>query len=159
MIKFIFLIIPFILIFLFFIFRKRRKSISFEINHGVKCYSCKEDLEEDNILNWTRTVSGEYGVKEVIKICKICNREEKFNIIHNKININRIKRFLLSKKSEKIQNIILTLSIVSIFIDATLIYRYNIRWFWVFNCIFNLIFWSIFFLRYHVTSIKKPSEN
>jgi hypothetical protein len=157
MIKFIFLIIPFILIFLFFIFRKRRKSISFEINHGVKCYSCKEDLEEDNILNWTRPV--DYGVKEVIKICKICNREEKFNIIHNKLNINRIKRFLLSKKSEKFQNITLMLSIMSIFIDATLIYRYNIRWFWIFNSIFNLIFWSIFFLRYYVTSIKKPSEN
>lgn len=157
MIKFIFLIIPFILIFLFFIFRKRRKSISFEINHGVKCYSCKEDLEEDNILNWTRPV--DYDVREVIKICKICNREEKFNIIHNKININRIKRFLLSKKSEKFQNITLMLSIVSIFIDATLIYRYNIRWFWVFSNITNLIFWSIFFLRYHVTSIKKPSEN
>lgn len=150
MIKFIFLIIPFILIFLFFIFRKRRKSISFEINHGVKCYSCKEDLEENVIL---------VKYKEDIKICKVCNREEKFNIINNKLNINRIKRFLLSKKSEKFQNITLMLSIVSIFIDATLIYRYNIRWFWVFNCIFNLIFWSIFFLRYHVTSIKKPSEN
>jgi hypothetical protein len=159
MIKFIFLIIPFILILLFFIFRKRRKSISFEIKYGLKCYSCKEDLEEDNILNWTRTVSGEYGVKEVIKICKICNREEKFNIIHNKININRIKRFLLSKKSEKIQYIILTLSVLFIFIDAILIYRYNIRWFWVFSNITNLIFWSIFFLRYHVTTIKKPSEN
>lgn len=150
MIKFIFLIIPFILIFLFFIFRKRRKSISFEINHGVKCYSCKEDLEENVIL---------VKYKEDIKICKVCNREEKFNIIHNKININRIKRFLLSKKSEKFQNITLMLSIVSIFIDAILIYRYNIRWFWVFNCIFNLIFWSIFFLRYYVTSVKKPSEN
>jgi hypothetical protein len=153
MIKFIFLIIPFILILLFFIFRKRRKSISFEINHGIKCYSCKEDLEEDNILNW------DYGVKEVIKICKICNREEKFNIIHNKLNINRIKRFLLSKNSEKIQYIILTLSVLFIFIDAILIYKYNIRWFWVFSNITNLIFWSIFFLRYHVTTIKKPSEN
>jgi hypothetical protein len=93
MIKFIFLIIPFILIFLFFIFRKRRKSISFEIKYGVKCYSCKEDLEENVIL---------VKYKEDIKICKICNREEKFNIIHNKININRLKRFLLSKKSEKV---------------------------------------------------------
>jgi hypothetical protein len=151
MIKFIFLIIPFILIFLFFIFRKRRKSISFEIKYGIKCYSCKEDLEEDEL--------GSPSVKEVIKICKICNREEKFNIIHNKLNINRIKRFLLSKKSEKFQNITLMLSIMSIFIDATLIYMYNIRWFWIFNSIFNLIFWSIFFLRYHVTTIKKPSEN
>ena len=151
MIKFIFLIIPFILIFLFFIFRKRRKSISFEIKYGIKCYSCKEDLEEDEL--------GSPSVKEVIKICKICNREEKFNIIHNKLNINRIKRFLLSKKSEKIQYIILTLSVLFIFIDATLIYKYNIRWFWVFSNITNLIFWSIFFLRYHVTTIKKPSEN
>ena len=151
MIKFIFLIIPFILIFLFFIFRKRRKSISFEIKYGIKCYSCKEDLEEDEL--------GSPSVKEVIKICKICNREEKFNIIHNKLNINRIKRFLLSKKSEKIQYIILTLSVLFIFIDAILIYRYNIRWFWVFSNITNLIFWSIFFLRYHVTTIKKPSEN
>lgn len=162
MIKFIFLIIPFILIFLFFIFRKRRKSISFEIKYGVKCYSCKEDLEEDELgsnLGFNSTNIRNPSVKEVIKICKICNREEKFNIIHNKININRIKRFLLSKKSEKIQYIILTLSVLFIFIDATLIYKYNIRWFWVFSNITNLIFWSIFFLRYHVTTIKKPSEN
>ena len=150
MIKFIFLLTPFIFVIFSLCIRKRRKSISFEINHGVKCYSCKEDLEENVIL---------LKYKEDIKICKVCNREEKFNIINNKLNINRIKRFLLSKKSEKFQNITLMLSIVSIFIDATLIYRYNIRWFWVFNCIFNLIFWSIFFLRYHVTSIKKPSEN
>jgi hypothetical protein len=111
-----------------------------------------EDLTED----------GDYFLgshsKEEIKICKVCNREEKFNTLHDKFNVNRVKRFLLSKKSEKFQNIILMLSIVFIAIDATLIYRYNIRWFWIFNSIANLIFWLIFFLRYYVTTIKKPSN-
>lgn len=150
MIKFIFLLTPFIFVIFSLCIRKRRKSISFEINHGVKCYSCKEDLEENVIL---------LKYKEDIKICKVCNREEKFNIINNKLNINRIKRFLLSEKSEKFQNITLMLSIVFIFIDAILSYRYNIKWFWIFNSTANLIFWLIFFLRYYVTTIKKPSNN
>ena len=150
MIKFIFLLTPFIFVIFFLCLRKRRRSIAYEINHGIKCYSCKEDLEENVIL---------VKYKEDIKICKVCNREEKFNIINNKLNFSKLKRLLLSEKSEKFQNIILMLSIVFIFIDAILSYRYNIKWFWVFNCIFNLIFWSIFFLRYYVTSIKKPSNN
>jgi len=151
MIKFVFLLTPFIFVIFFLCLRKRRKSIAYEINHGIKCYSCKEDLEEEFVIV--------IKYRPAIKICKVCNREEKFNIINNKLNFSKLKRLLLSEKSEKFQNIILMLSIVSIFIDAILIYRYNIRWFWVFNCIFNLIFWSIFFLRYYVTSIKKPSEN
>ena len=97
MIKFIFLLTPFIFVIFSLCIRKRRKSISFEINHGVKCYSCKEDLEENVIL---------LKYKEDIKICKVCNREEKFNIINNKLNINRIKRFLLSKYHSNVINCI-----------------------------------------------------
>ena len=147
MIKFIFLLTPFLFIIYHFFSKRKRLSISYDISYGLKCYSCKGDLEDitPKIKN--------------IKICKICNRDEKLNSLSNKININLIKRFLLSEISDKVQNIFLLLSIIFIFIDALLIYKYDIRWFWIFNSISNLIFWSIFFLRYYITTIKKPSNN
>ena len=148
MIKFIFLLTPFLLIIYHFFSKRKRLSISYEINHGIKCYSCKEDLE-------VITPS----VSENIKICKACSRDEKLNSLHSKINVNLIKRFLLSKISDKVQNIFLFSSIIFIFIDALLIYKYDIRWFWIFNSVSNLMFWLLFFSKYNITTIKKPSNN
>ena len=150
MIKFILLLTPFLLIIYHFFSKRKRLSISFEINHGIKCYSCKEDLE----VNTTSIPN-----VENIKMCKSCSRDEKLNSLHSKINVNPIKRFLLSKISDKVQNIFLFSSIIFIFIDALLIYKYDIRWFWVFNSVSNLMFWLFFFSKYNITTIKKPSNN
>ena len=147
MIKFIFLLTPFLFIIYHFFSKRKRLSISYDISYGLKCYSGKGDLEDitPKIKN--------------IKICKICNRDEKLNSLSNKININLIKRFLLSEISDKVQNIFLLLSIIFIFIDAFLSYRFGIKWFWVFNSLSNLLFWAIFFSKYDITTIKKPSNN
>lgn len=152
MIKFIFLLTPFILIIYHFFSRRKRLSISYEIRYGLKCYSCKEDLEFSKIDPLVPKI-------ENIKICKACSRDEKLNSLHSKINVNLIKRFLLSKISDKVQNIFLFSSIIFIFIDALLIYKYDIRWFWIFNSVSNLMFWILFFSKYDITTIKKPSNN
>jgi len=152
MIKFIFLLTPLILIIYHFFSMRKRLSISYEIRYGLKCYSCKRDLE------WTQ-IQPLVPKIENIKICKVCSRDEKLNSLSNKININLIKRFLLSKISDKVQNIFLLLSIIFIFIDAFLSYRFGIKWFWIFNSLSNLLFWIIFFSKYDITTIKKPSNN
>ena len=84
-----------------FILIRKNVSQSWEIKKGVLCYSCKErtsDNEDDWIYNLDIN-------KEDFKLCTSCERDEKLgSLIYKNDNhkwVSRFKKYLVSKKSDK----------------------------------------------------------
>jgi len=92
------LIITIIIYFASFRLMKKKKNISWDIKRGLNCYSCKESIV--SVYDYTIDTK-----KECFDLCKSCSRDESIDSIinnSNKKNTNRLKRYLISKKSDKI---------------------------------------------------------
>ncbi len=152
LISFISALTPFIFIGYWYYLQKRRENISFDIRFGLRCYSCKEKNGFDISSRFVNN-----DIVEKLEICKSCEREERLNILFKRrLNINRIKRFLISNKSRKVQGILLVMIVSCVVIDITMLFTIKVRGFGLLSNLISIVFWVCFIGRFIVTSIKKP---
>lgn len=142
------------MLYIFFL-NRRRKSISYDIKYGHRCYICKESIEKErNLSDWLDD-------KEKIVACVSCERDRKLNeVIGGKryVIFNRVKKYLISDNSKKIwiwfiilQVCAISLSIFSLFIFKL---KFNVG---IITNLFNMIYWAILVIKTRLTTIKKPS--
>lgn len=138
----------FIYSYFFFFLRREKDNFSFDINYGLRCYNCKEEiatLEENRLLD----------LKKNHKLCISCQRHEKLNrLTSRKINKITINTFLVSNNIDKYSNALLILAIslivLGFFLDSTIIRSIG--------NIFNTAYALLFVMRFGVYRNKKPSH-
>lgn len=151
------LIISFRLFFLF----KKRVNVTWDVKQGIRCYSCKIDLTE-NLDTQEKLDKLEEIYKKAIKdpkredfhLCTSCNRDDKLEGItsHKFFNgnrLNKIKKLLYSKKSDKVQIIMLLLMIVFQVIDGLIRYYFHIHT--MIGSLYTIFYW---FVWYYKTSLS-----
>ena len=145
----------FIYSYFFFFLRKKKDDARFDIDYGLICYSCQEEVIsfEEKLVN--NNFSLDLNLKKDHKLCLSCQRDEKLNkLTSKKINKRAIKRFLLSDNINKYSNTLLILALSSIILGIffnSIIIR-NI------GNLFNTAYALLFIMRFAIYINKKPSH-
>jgi hypothetical protein len=142
------LFIIFSIIHIFTLFKKK-KNISWEVNRGLRCYSCLKDL--DDVFDFNLKITN-----ETFNLCKSCNRDSKIESISgsNKTKlINSLKRYCYSDKSKNtyiiyLMIVILNSSISFLFIKNKLIFS-------ILSMSINIIYWIFLLYKYRISFIDK----
>ena len=149
---------------------KKRTLITFDVQQGIKCYSCKQDIlpDEDgpdklNQLTNIFTRVSQNEKSQDFKMCMSCSRDEKLRDLTSKFfikkhHINNLKKALYSKKYEKTFFALLLLMIVGHVIDFVIRYYFNLRT--PFGSLFTIIYWIIWYKKSTLSygEKKKPSN-
>lgn len=155
---------------------KTKELIIFELKQGIRCYCCKTELIKSSNLDSIEKLDKLREIYERVSkdpksekfnICTTCNRDYKLNDIttHNFIRKiftqNRIlnfKKYLYSKKSDKLNFILLGGMLLFHLFDFLISYYLNYRTYLGSSLV--IIYWLIFYYRTELTYItKKPSKN
>ena len=140
-------------------FSKKRKNISWDVKQGVRCYSCKTDMIEESDLDYSEKYDKLMKIyeraskdpkSEDFQLCVSCNRDDKLEGItsHKFFNgnrLNKIKKLLYSKKSDKVQIIMLLLMILFQAIDSLIRHYYNIHT--MIGSIYTIFYWSCWYYK------------
>ena len=70
-----FILFPFIFLIYFVVLLKKTKYITHDLKMGKKCYSCKEDINTDIVVDFDVLLSG----KDNFNLCESCKRDETIN--------------------------------------------------------------------------------
>lgn len=155
-------ILSFLLIFFLytmaFVLIRKNVSLSWEIKKGVLCYSCKErtsDNEDDWIYN--------LDISKDFKLCTSCERDEKLgSLIYKNDNhkwVNRFKKYLVSKKSNKM--IFIYLGTLFALFTIDLLFHFtvlkNIHIFGTTSIILNISYALVFYYKIKLTSGPKKA--
>ena len=138
---------------------KKRKNITWDVKHGVRCYSCKTDMIEESDLDYSKKYDKLDEIyKKAVKdpkredfhLCVSCNRDDKLEGItsHKFFNgnrLNKVKKLLYSKKSDKVQIIMLLLMILFQAIDSLIRHYYNIHT--MIGSIYTIFYWSCWYYK------------
>ena len=149
---------------------KKRTLITFDVQQGIKCYSCKqdivpdkEDLEKYTQLSSIYTRISQNEKSQDFKMCTSCSRDEKLQDLTSKFfikkqHINNLKKALYSKKYERTFFALLLLMIVGHVIDFVIRYYFNLRT--PFGSLFTIIYWIIWYKKSTLSygEKKKPSN-
>jgi len=135
---------------------KRLKSITFDVRMGTKCYGCATDIEHDNLDYLTEDLS-KY---EHINLCVACKREESLDKFiktgfPDATRINKLKKFLFSKKSDKIVWYFIFAVLTSILVEFVARFMFDIKIFWLLTPICNIVYWTLFCYKSKITYIKE----
>lgn len=137
-----------------FLLINKNVSQSWEIKKGVLCYSCKErtsDNEDDWIYNLDIS-------KEDFKLCTSCERDEKLgSLIYKNDNhkwVNRFKKYLISKKSDKM--IFIYVGALFALFSIDLLFHFtvlkNIHIFGATSTVLNILYAFIFYYKVKLTT-------
>jgi hypothetical protein len=151
----LFNIIPFILIPISMYLTKKRKSLIWEIRKATICYNCKEDLG----LSEMKLLSRIMDPKDFSKLCVQCTRDIKIESIKNPtLNLKyKFKKYLISKKSDKLIWYFTAAAFFFIGLDITLmLFEIKLGLSWIYGSV-NIIFWLVSIYKIFLTT-KKPSE-
>ena len=108
---------------------KKRTLITFDVQQGIKCYSCKQDIVPDieDLEKYTQLSSIYARISndeksQDFKMCMSCSRDEKLRDLTSKFfikkhHINNLKKSLYSKKYERTFFALLLLLIIGHVID------------------------------------------
>lgn len=146
--------------FYFYVKKKYDKGITFDISHGMKCYSCKSDIKTfDEIIEESLRKNKKMEDIKGEKLCTSCTRDEKLNLISgNLLSTIRYKyeKFLVTKYNKFIfifMFLIMTFLILDIFLKMD-----GFRLFFYLGQLIQLFYWYSFVKRWKLTSIKKPNQ-
>ena len=136
---------------------KKLTSITFEVRRGERCYSCATDIEYDE-LDYTDFAA--MLQKEDFKLCVACKREESFDMFiksgfPDATRMNRFKKFLFSKKSDKLVWYFMFAILGSVGVEIFARFVFDIKVFWLLTPIFNIVYWSLFCYKSKITFIKE----
>lgn len=146
---------------------KKKTLITFDVQQGIKCYSCKQDIlpDEDgpdklNQLSNIYTRISQNEKSQDLKMCMSCSRDEKLRDLTSKFfikkhHINNLKKVLYSKKYEKTFFVLLLFGHV---IDFLIRNYFNLRT--SFGSLFTIIYWIIWYKKSTLSygENKKPSN-
>jgi len=150
-------IIQFLLIALGFAYSIRRirkyRSIVFEVRRGEKCFGCSSDIEGAKR-------SFEIDPDEnKMSLCLSCKREERIDsfisLFSLKSMLNRFKKFLFSKRSDKVVFYFLICIILGIFCELFLRIYFGVKTIWIVPTILNIAYWALFCYKSKITYIKE----
>lgn len=152
---------------LYWIFTIKRVSenISYDINSGYKCYTCKKDIDSfDNRMD--RAFKNNLNISELESLnvatrCKSCERDIKLNQLTKPFGfryklISNLDSFLISKKNYR-KFILISLFTIISFSLLDIIFR-EVKVFFYLGQLFQLIYWLLFIRSYKLTSLKKPNQ-
>lgn len=144
---------------------KKRKNISWDVKQGVRCYSCKKDLLEDlsekdrndKLMNVYEKASKD-PKNEDFHLCVSCNRDDKLEGItsHKFFNVhrlNKLKKLLYSRKSDKIQMIMIILMIVFQVIDGLIKHYFKIHT--MIGSLYTIFYWFIWYYKMRLSFGEK----
>jgi hypothetical protein len=151
---------------------RKKKLITFDVQQGIKCYSCKQDIVPDieqNQLDKFNQLSNIYTrisqdeKSQDFKMCMSCSRDEKLQDLTSKLlikkhRINNLKRTLYSKKYDKIFILFLFVMIIGHVIDFIIRQYFNLKT--PFGSLFTIIYWIISYKKITLSygENKKPSN-
>jgi len=158
-------LIPFIFILYFFVISKDKENISFEVQKGLRCYCCKEEIltrEEyyNNLLKNAFISSAEISFVDNPTKCLSCKRNDNINSVIGNLSFklkHRLLLFLASNKPTNFNKILLFLMVVFIGIDIYIKMTNDdaSRIFFILYVITNLIFWTLMVLQKNMFLMKK----
>lgn len=162
-------LIPFIFIIYFFVISKNKENISFEVQKGLRCYCCKEEIltrEEyyHNLLK--KTIITQNALVEFDDNptkCLSCKRDDNINSVTGNL-VSKLKTplmlFLISNKVIRFNKILLFLMVFFIGIDIYMKMTDDntSRIFFILYVITNLVFWVLMVLQRNMFLMKKPAD-
>jgi hypothetical protein len=137
---------------------KKYTSITWEVRRGMKCYSCGTDVDndfDDAILKFE-----EKNDTKIMKLCVACKRDENLNQFIKSgfldtTRLNKLKKYLFSKKSERLAWYLLFVIVLGIGIEIITRFFFDIKIFWILTPVINIIYWTIFCYKSKITHIKE----
>jgi hypothetical protein len=139
---------------------KKLTPITFEVRRGERCYSCSGELEYDE-LDYTDFDRYKASLeREDFKLCVSCKREENLDQFiktgfPDATRINKLKKFLFSKKSDKLVWYFLFAIFTGVLVEFVARFVFDIKMFWLLSPIFNIVYWSLFCYKSKITYIKE----
>lgn len=152
-------LLPIILIIYFFISLKNRESISFELKRGLKCQSCKEDID-GQAIDWSSipltSLVGLQSLDHNIKTCISCKRDESIDSVigGKKHIISKLRIYMISDKFKTVQKVLLALLVLVLIVNIICIFNRNSTGGIIIN-LFNTLYWIVIIIQNRITSIKK----
>lgn len=144
---------------------RKRKNIGWDVKQGIRCYACKTDLLEDlsetdryeKLMDVYEKASKD-PKNEDFHLCVSCNRDDKLEGITNKKffngnRLNKFKKLLYSKKSERLQIIMLILMIVFQVIDGLI--RHYFKIYTMIGSLYTLFYWSMWYYKMRLSFGEK----
>lgn len=133
---------------------KKYKSIGFDVRQGMRCYGCSEKIDKEIDYSMISLQS------EHMALCVCCDRDEKLDSFvksgfPSTTFMNKTRKYLFSKKSDKLVWYLLLAICLSTILEITLRLFFGIKIFWIIGPIFNIIYWSIFSYRAKIAYIKE----
>lgn len=137
---------------------KKYTSITWEVRRGMKCYGCGTDVDndfDDVILKFD-----EKNDTKIMKLCVACKRDENLDQFIKSgfldaTRLNKFKKYLFSKKSERLAWYFLLAIIPAIGIAIITRLVFDIKIFWVLTPILNIVYWTIFCYKSKITHIEE----
>jgi len=149
---------------------KKKTLITFDVQQGIKCYSCKQDIvpDIDDLEKYTQLSNiyvriSQDEKSQDFKMCMSCSRDEKLQDLTSKFfikkhHINNLKRSLYSKRYDKIFILFLFVMIIGHVIDFLIRNYFNLRT--PFGSLFTILYWVIWYKKSTLSygEKKKPSN-
>jgi hypothetical protein len=128
---------------------KKYENISWEIRKGLRCVSCKCKIEQD--MDYL------FSENEEIETCLSCKRDNSINSLIDKKKkyLLSFKKFMVSKKYNKMQIWLLGIMLGFVLVDVICLLVFKFSGFGYFSNIFNILFWVTMILNRRYTSIRK----
>jgi len=154
-IRLLFSVLALVVLFSYFIylyFLKRKigsNKVAQNLLHkrdGIVCYSCNNII----ITDINQAIDKIVDDKEDLSLCKSCQRDVKLsNLLHNSNLLLIFKKWVLSKKSEKIMVVGLCITVFMMLISFLLLPRL-MNVFSMINNIYLTIYWLIMIYRVYL---------
>lgn len=148
---------------------KKKTLITFDVQQGIKCYSCKQDIiledgpDKLNQLSNIFTRVSQNEKSQDFKMCTSCSRDEKLQDLTSKFfikknHINNLKKILYSKKYERTFFLLLFLLILGHVVDFLIRNYFNLRT--PFGSLFTILYWILWYKKSTLSygEKKKPSN-
>lgn len=132
---------------------KKYKSITFDVRRGMKCYGCAADVEYDLEKAFEYF---EENSDDKMKLCVACKRDESLDSFiktgfPDSTRMNKIRKNLFSKKSDRIVWYFLLAILASTAIEFVARFVFDVKIFWLLPPILNIVYWSIFWYKIKIT--------
>lgn len=146
------------------IIKKKSESISYDINNGYKCYTCKKNIDsfDERVEKLGKSImtNEDFEKLNTPTRCKSCERDIRLNHLTKPFGfryklIADLDKFLISKGYRKFMFISLFIIVSCLLLD--IIFRDG-RVFFYLGQLAQLIYWILFIRSYKLTTIKKPNQ-
>lgn len=137
---------------------KKYGSITWEVRRGMKCYGCGTDVDHD--LEDAIVKFDEKSDTKTMKLCVACKRDENLDQFiktgfPDATRLNKFKKYLFSKKSERLAWYFLFAIILAIGIEFVARLAFDIKIFWVLTPVANIVYWTIFCYKSKITHTEE----